>query len=295
MIALLAAALAAAFAPPLETPLRYKTVEMRLVRGGEAQITLRQILRLVPVAAGYEATIIAGDHAVTGPEPYRTLFDTMLAPFAGVATRARLDRKGAVTGALDSASTWAAASTAVKAMLVRMDAEPSLPPAIKAAARATAASTIDQASPEQRDRYVADAAGALLAPALPALEIGESRAFTHERRTPAGAMQARGTVTLLAADPATLHYRIETRTDPAASAPAVAALLATLTPASSAADRARIEAAVAELKDMAYVEQTELTIDRVTGLIRRAHTDRYAVAPDGAHRGSEWDDLEREP
>jgi hypothetical protein len=293
--ALAVAAIAATFAPPLDTPLRYSATELRATRAGEVHVTLRQTLRFAARPDGYETTTIAGDQAADGPEPYRTLIDAMLAPFTGVATRAQLDRQGAITGVVDSAASWTAAREAVGSMLAKLDSEPRLPATMKPVIRARVTALFDQLAPEARDRMMRDAVAALLPPPLPALDVGEARALSIDRNTPAGPAKASGTITLVAADAGTLRYRIETGTDPAATVPAVASLLATLTPQSTEADRARIAATVTALKDMSYVEQTELEIDRATGLIRHAHTDRFARAPDGTHHAIEWDDLVQEP
>lgn len=293
--ALLAAAgLAAAFAPPLDTIIRYRTDQLRLVRGGEVRIMLRQSLRITAEGGGYVAETVAGDHNATGPEPYRSLLGALFEPFTGVATRARLDRGGTILGAIDAATAWAATRHAKEAMLARMDAEPALTPQVKASAHAIIAAALD-VPPEARDARIADAVAALLAPPLPALGVGESRTLTIVRPTPAGALPAAGTITLVTATPSELHYRSLTRTEPSATAPGVAALLATLTPGSTEAERTRTTIAAAELKDMAYVEETTLTVERATGLLVRTRTDRFVEAPDGARRGIEWDETIREP
>lgn len=296
MIALLAlaAALAARFAPPRDVAIGYDIVETRPIRGGQARITLHQTLRFAAESEGYVATVVATGHAVDAPEPYRTLIDAPFAPFEGVPSRVRLDAAGRITGVIDAARTWDAVRAAENGLLARIDAEAAIPPQAKAAARASI-TAIDQTPPAQRDARLADAVSALLAPPLPALAVGESRAFTAALRSPVGELPSAGTVTLASAAAGVLTYRVDTRSTAKAADAAATALLATLGPAASPEERARITATIKVLRATVYVQHGDLVIDAATGLLVRAHTERGTLDADGASRVVETSDTVRAP
>jgi hypothetical protein len=277
----MAAALAAPFAPPLDTPLHYRTAETRPATGGDARVTLDETLRFARAEGGYRATVIAGESQVDAPAAYRDELRALMAPFTGVATNARLSPAGAITGIEDGAATWRAIVASGAALEARLDADPAMTAQAKTVVHALIAQTLGDLPPAARDARLSDAVAALLAPRLPALAPGEARAFEARVASPAGTLPAKGTVTLAAVDADMLHFVIEAESDPAALAPALVAMNASLA-AAAPAQRAAIAASTAALAGMAYLERTELAVDRATGLLRHSRTVRQARGRDGA-------------
>lgn len=289
--AVIESAVTARFVPSIGATYRYRMTETRPMRDGLAVTTLDQTLSFARDARGIVATIVATGHAVEAPPHVRGALEALLLPFDGVAMRIRIDEDGTPGQPIDAATTWAKVQASVAALLARIAADPGFDPTTAATAPALAArfSNVDDAS---RDAQLREAAAGLLAPPLPALRVGEHRAFTAPIVTPAGSFTATGTLAL--ADDATmLDYRIETRTDPASVAAATASLLATITPATSAIDRARIAAAAEGLRDVIYVERTRLSVERTTGLLLAIHRIRVAIGPDGGEREIDRSDIVR--
>ena len=278
-----AASIAPPFAPPVDVPLHYRLVEFGDNPRGPVRVANHQTLRFTRSGDGFEAVLVANAHEVEAPEPYRTLLALPLTPFEGVATRLRLDHAGAPQGILDGERTWTALRSAGDALLAGIEASAAIGPDEKQGARTMIARTFDLA-PAGVNALLTDTVTMMLPPPLPTLAVGETRGFTATLRSPVGALPSGGTVTLVAADDAHLSYRVETRSDPAATDRAVAELSASLQGASTPEARARVATSVAGIRGTAYVERIELVLDRRTGLITSSRTERTAILADGSSR-----------
>ncbi|WP_174275182.1 hypothetical protein [Sphingomonas bacterium] len=245
--AALVATIAAAFAPPLDRLLSYR---VRDVYTGAHPATITTIDRLVFTRAGQgmiaHLTPLAG--TVDGPRQERDAVSRLLDPLIGIETSVRLDRDGSPREVIDPGPAWAAFLASRAALRAKLDADRSLPAAVRAAAH----KVLDaETAPAARDDRLRHPLLQILPPPLPALAPGESAGFEAAIATPRGTLPARGQVMLLSADARTLRYRITTATAPTTAG------------------------------SPRFSETTELSVDRGSGLLIAQHRARALIAGDG--------------
>lgn len=273
MIAAVAAqaeAVAIPFAPPLDVPLLYRTINTRPLRaGGEARVLLDQTLRFTRAGDTLHATLTAVSAHVDAPDRVRASIALLLESFNGHHTEALLDKDGGITGISDGASSWEAIRHSQYAAVAVLEANPAVSPAEKARARLLTADSFDLA-PDARDARLKDSFAPLMAPRLPPLRAGETRRFHAIAAGPAGPLASSGSVTLVQATPTLLRVRIETRAEPDAVKGATEALLREL----SHSPLPGAKTAAATAATMGYREILEAVLDRRTGLLVSSHVER---------------------
>lgn len=108
------AAVAIAFAPPLDHALRYRTIETRpSATGAPTHDSIDQDVRFARDGDGYLLTLTAVAYSTDAAA--RRALDAAIAPTIGVPLRLRLDRDGIATSVADGAANWAAVIAGMRA------------------------------------------------------------------------------------------------------------------------------------------------------------------------------------
>ena len=100
---------------------------------------------------------------------------------------------------------------------------------------------------------------------------------------------------MVSADPRATLWRIELSAGPEGMAAAIAALEKTLAAAATPAQKAKLTAAVAALRETTYRERTTLTLDGATGLRVASRTERIAERPGAPAAVLELDETRQIP
>lgn len=146
-----AIALALLFAPPLDHPLRYETVETQAPAGGAVpkRFVLEQEVRFARDGDGYALTLRSTGFRSEAPLADRLSMEAAVRPTIGVPLVLRLAADGTATGVIDGVRNWNAVIAGIRATA----ALPGAP-----AGRRTAAEAVAAFTPERRDAQLLAAA-----------------------------------------------------------------------------------------------------------------------------------------
>ncbi|HEY0271289.1 MAG TPA: hypothetical protein VGC10_09910 [Sphingomonas sp.] len=214
LLALLAGATATPFAPPIDRPLRYETVDRRAARGAapEQRFTLVQEARFARDGAGaYLLTIRALSAHADAPARVAAMFDAAMRPSIGGAITIRVSAAGEPGAMIDADAVWARLLDTLRVLTAAAMTDP---PERRAMIDQIAAA-ITATPPAEREARLRGGADAILGIMLPPLRAGESTPLTQSLASPGGPVMASGTVRREADGDQTRRYRIVTDGDAA--------------------------------------------------------------------------------
>jgi hypothetical protein len=154
---------AIAFAPPLDTPLRYDIIEYRPGPGGALRHTLREEVRFSRDGDGYLLTMRALSLTLSAPKDRRALLDATMKAIIDRPVRIHLSRGGVPERMIGGAELWADFVAAMRGRAAKTHD----------AATARMADRFAALPPQQRDAQLMGNADYIVAPHMPPLAIGQ--------------------------------------------------------------------------------------------------------------------------
>lgn len=267
------------FAPPLDTTLRYRTVQYRTDAGRTQSYTMMLSLRFSRDREGVVLSIVTTAVAVDADPVAARLYKAGMEPFVGVPTRVRLDGDGCPSDVLDLDATWtrivAALDDEIRAV-ARRHGNPASLAAMRGYFAAIAASP-----PAVRKARLLDGARQFLCFARAALAPGETRPWRDDGGSPFGQSATAGTIMLADADAAQAHLVIAGSGDGAAMAAAARAMAGRLNQAVTPAARAALRRQLAVIRATRLSTRRDVHVSRDTGLLLSSSTVASSIGPAG--------------